>query len=547
MNPSLLISLKDRAKRVAEAWPHSPHDAVFDLAAEGHFGELFEQVRQGIADDNMPLDDDQLAVSAAMALVAEPHMWPAHSDNLALLQFHIEEVVRLMQSELSDDPARHLRAAEFVIAYLHGWRRESVNWNSADWDGVPKLAKKVLWDFFFASVHSCLSWMESPPAGANAMGIHGPRVIGWSRGMDRGAWVDEVYKRFIGSHGGCICWQHLVVGTGELEPDPASLRGNARTKMLFHLCFHCLRSWSPRMLLPVSKRDQEREWEDMPFWIFCQIACKGFAGEFDTHYGGFPSGILFDCLLTDRNFPLRLVWIARWQCCGQWTACLDVCPACGRPFDPAKHKLDVSARRLILEGPDGAFEAELCWECRECQNYYKKDEHLACPLCGAPHSTGRARPHTVWFYQPIPGAVGQIPGVEARVAAPEPGMVAAPGGQGGTDAVPVALDRVLHDAVERGCREWELTLMELVSDSFENPQRQPQWARLLKDPPESLPAANWAILHEEWGRQSDYPINPGDELEAAWGNIRKEVIGRYQDAFSEGELDLQTELRARFP
>ena len=237
MDRALLISLRERLRETVEVWPPSPNDAVFDLSEEGHFEQLFLRLKRAMADFTVLTDDDHLAVTAAMALVAEPHMWPPDLNDLAPLQLHIEEIVRLIQCELPNDPTRHLRAAEFVIAYLHGWRRPLLDWNSTGWDGVPELAKKVLQDFFFASVHSCVSWMKSPPAGASAMGIHGPRVIGWPRGSDPSVWAEEVYERFINRYGGCICWQHLV-GIGEPEPDPESLRGNAKTKMLFHLCFH---------------------------------------------------------------------------------------------------------------------------------------------------------------------------------------------------------------------------------------------------------------------------------------------------------------------
>ena len=202
------------------------------------------------------------------------------------------------------------------------------------------------------------------------------------------------------------------------------------------------------MLLPVSKPEQEREWVNMPFWMFCQIVCKGFAGKFDTHYGSFPSGILFDCLVTSGNLPLRLVWIGRWECCGRLTACLDACPDCGRPFDASKNKVDASGRRLILEGPSGAFKGELCWECRGCHNFYKKEAHASCPICGAAHPTGKARPHTVWFYQPILGAVAPVPGVGASVNATAAAIADPPGWQGGDDAVRVALDSVLQDAIK---------------------------------------------------------------------------------------------------
>ena len=75
----------------------------------------------------------------------------------------------------------------------------------------------------------------------------------------------------------------------------------------------------------------------------------------------------------------------------------------------------------------------------------------------------------------------------------------------------------------------------------------PQWAWLLKHPAVSLPATDWALLYEELGRYNDYLMKSRDELQAAWGSMRKEVISQYEDAFSEGGLDLQTELRARFP
>jgi hypothetical protein len=423
MTDAELLGLKSQVEACLREFPQFDIRNVADLDnllksandSDSLFDGLLWKLKPTGATSEEEYAVEEYAVAVLLALLTPVDAWPP-----SRARAFCRRVAALLKKEFPHNRphSRALRAPEFVIAYLLGWKQTMIiKWNSPRWHSIVKKATNVIYRDMFISVESCLNWMGGTEDGKRRENGQpwGARVIGFPHGEDPGPWTRKLLNLFLGDRRRCDCWKRVARGI----EDRQGLRGNAKSKAATCMRQHNIRYWNPDEPL----RKDEPDGEKWTLWRFSQRAIKGFIGKFRA--AQFPTGMLFDHLL--EKFLLRLVQVAKRRCalCGNWTV-LEFCrhhqPS--YPLEPQDTFMRAQRSQLIMDDERGGFREAKVWTCskdghiiaggviieghhiylaQKCRDgCLANGEHDCCPLCRTEHPSGQHRRlSTVHFFDPF--------------------------------------------------------------------------------------------------------------------------------------------------
>ncbi len=363
------------------------------------FGEaILAPLRVRLATLHPHGDVREHAIVAAAACASPQTLWAIDQAD------HLKALVARCIALMSAASAAPARALEFVIAYLHGWRRDPApvwTWGSTSdphgkveegwvtapgWQGVPEDAQAILAAEIHLSVMSMLSWMaadrRAPVERAHNKDQAEPeeRVDGAVHALNHGLeFCTIVTDRLLEKGGyGCRCWAERSQGENE----------NQTRRMQTCLRYHHLRSWDPNhnSLGCLS--------------AFAQMGVKGFAGSPDAKYSSTVSGLLAQ-VMRERGYPVVLgEAVAVWECPTCHGRRYRSACVCGEDFEPTRDRVQVYGPPLLIMPNHGAFRQVATKRClsahvnRFCENRYSI--HAACCPLSSGHNPEAKEARHAW-------------------------------------------------------------------------------------------------------------------------------------------------------
>jgi hypothetical protein len=415
-----------------------------------------------------------------------------------------EEILTLVTTGIPDVREQSRRAPEFVIAYLLGWPCHESNRLESKWAPALTKARTCLSTQISLAVNSCLQWLNS--------------ILKEFPPEDSEYWTIQILHLFTASRPELRCQCFLrglpheiaIVGIGDL-------RGNARSRT--RACFrrHHLCVWDPL---------------EMPLWDFVVRAVNGFNGSFESLWGGFTSGMLYN-LLWHSELRVKLVNVAHRECpfCSKLTKYLS-CAACDHQLPDPQHLRVILKRRFILERP--GLEPEKAWTCNapgdqekeKCGNIYIarhcatppcREPHDRCPVCNEIHPTGlHRRTRRVYFLEYSFGEVSIDEHVERSLVLVEDHSLQ----QTITNAAAKALSNLDQ-------HQWTEELILLLEDDFM------RWMGLLQ----SDGIVDWKALWNALKEAPDLPPSPEELKRVYEATIKPHLIEIFKFTFSLADID----------
>ena len=338
-------------------------------------------------------DEVECAVLVALAVMAET--WPPPKEV-------IEEILVLLAERVPNVSEQPRQAPEIVVAYLLGWPRPDLNMSGLRWAPALKVAQWLLRAQMIVAADACLEWLAAK--------------VGRFPNQDPTYWTHHIFNSFTAAHFElrCHCFLRGLAPANAIAA-LVNPRGNTRARM--KTCFHRhhLTVWDPH---------------EMPLWDFAARAVKGTSGTLAGRWGELASGMLYDSLWHSEK-RVVIVNVANRECphCSKHTIYLS-CTACGLELPADPQPLRVTTKRwFILE--QGGLTPKAAWTChglQSCRNIYPAlycdasvcgKTHDLCPVCLAPHPTGRRRKtRQVYFLEHPPVDLPIANHLQQRLAAP---------------------------------------------------------------------------------------------------------------------------------